>query len=59
MSPLKISHMYDRIIAVAVEKAYDRGYERGYRMGRLDAEIKESADITPSPSDRPPRNLRA
>lgn len=59
MSIVDISHMYDEIIAKAVERAYEAGYARGYQAGKLGLHEKESAEITPSPSCHPPQNLRA
>lgn len=61
MSALEISHVYDRVLAEAVERAYEAGYQRGYSAGKLDgelADIKKESVITPL-SYRPPQNLRA
>lgn len=59
MGEAEVVALYERIMSAAIERAYEAGYQRGYVAGRLDAEIKESADITPSPSYPQPQSLRA
>ena len=39
-----ISHIYDRIIKEAVNRAYEAGYKRGYNAGRLGLPAKEEEE---------------